>query len=125
MSGRLRQPQWWGMVLSLVLILVGLWGYMAHRQREFRVMATVNQAEVGHQLFHALCATCHGPGGNGAGGAPVLNDGQTLAKYRTTSSLAQFIQTHMPASDPGILTSQQAVDLALWIKALNHALPTS
>lgn len=78
------------------------------------------EAVGGKELFLDLCETCHGPGGNGAGGAPILNDGAVLQTYSSPVSLEQFIQTHMPSSDPGILTEQEATDLTFYIYELNH-----
>lgn len=111
-------------VVGLVVVVLGMGGafYWHERQLAASVRLKSQQAQVGQQLFQSLCITCHGPGGNGSGGAPVLNDGSVLQKYATTSRLSQFIQTHMPASNPGMLTHQQAQDLALYIKKLNHAL---
>lgn len=93
-----------------------------HQQHVAEVAVETQQAVTGKQLFASMCVTCHGPGGNGAGGAPILNDGSVLQKYSTVTSLAAFIQSNMPASDPGILTSQQSTELALYIFHLNHRL---
>lgn len=113
-------------VLTLVLILVGLvagGGFMLWQRSVSAVTyaQAVQQAQIGGQLFQFKCSTCHGVGGNGAGNAPVLNDGAVLKKYSTVSALVSFIKTNMPASDPGSLTLQQATDLALYIRSINRA----
>ncbi|AUW94780.1 c-type cytochrome [Sulfobacillus sp. hq2] len=87
------------------------------------VVMAQQEAQEGQELFASLCQTCHGPGGDGAGGAPVLNDGVTVTKYANTSALAQFIQSRMPATNPGILSPSQARNLAWYIIKLNHRLP--
>jgi len=106
-----------GIIASVIVIGAGAWLYHHHQQwKEDQVMA---QAQTGGLLYGSMCETCHGPAGNGSGGAPVLNNGTVLQEYPTTAALSQFIQTHMPASNPGILTHQQAIDLALWISEQN------
>ncbi len=103
------------------VLVLGAGVLLNHRHQ---VMATTKlertEAAGGKELFLDLCETCHGPGGNGAGGAPTLNDGVVLQTYPTPASLEQFIQTHMPASDPGILTKQETTDLTFYILQLNH-----
>lgn len=113
----------WLVGLGAALVTAG-GGFLIwqHQQHEAEVSVETRQAVTGKQLFAAMCVTCHGPGGNGAGGAPILNDGSVLQKYSTVKSLAAFIQSNMPASDPGILTSQQSTELALYIFHLNHRL---
>lgn len=116
---------WTARALLMGIFAAGLAGW-AYQQYQLKEAATVAaRANAGQVLFSAMCETCHGLGGNGAGGAPSLQNGQVMAQYPTQAALARFIQTHMPASDPGILTNQQAVDLALWIQTLNRVLPTS
>ncbi|MCY0879170.1 MAG: c-type cytochrome [Firmicutes bacterium] len=100
------------------LCLVGAYGWR-REVGQSRAAAWRQEAQVGQQLFSALCETCHGPDGNGAGGAPNLNNGDILQKYPTVSQLTTFIQQRMPASDPGVLTPLQARDLAVWIWSLN------
>lgn len=111
-------------VMGVVLVGAGAAGWMFHRHQAAQAQVAADEAETGRMLFRTLCAACHGPGGDGAGGAPILNDGQTVAKYPTVAALAGFIQTHMPASDPGILTAQESQDLAVWIRHLNHLNPS-
>ncbi|NMP21045.1 c-type cytochrome [Sulfobacillus harzensis] len=94
----------------------GIWANLHHEEVQARQAL---QVEAGQQLFQSLCETCHGPAGDGSGGAPDLTNGEVVSKYPTTQALAHFIQTRMPASDPHSLTARQAQDLALWIDSLS------
>lgn len=109
----------WGYALAVVLAtagftLGGLQGLAARQQ------ALARQQQRGARAFRAMCETCHGPQGNGAGGAPNLNHRGFLQQYTTATALAHFIQQRMPASDPGILTPAQAQDLAQYLRGLNR-----
>jgi cytochrome c len=112
----------------LLLVVMGVGGggayalYQNHQQAVILSQDT-KFAQAGASLFEAECETCHGVGGDGAGGAPVLNNGAVLKTYPTESALAAFIQANMPASDPGSLTPTDAQDLAYYILSLNRALP--
>lgn len=79
----------------------------------------------GRDIFSAQCARCHGPNGEGlrAGpvivGAPLWGDssftiGAGMARVRTA---AAFIRANMPFDTPGVLTDQQAFDVAAYITA--------
>lgn len=73
---------------------------------------------VGQQLFAAECAVCHGPAGDGAGGAPRLDTG--LANFTSEAALAWFIRKNMPATAPDSLSPGQANALAMYLWLLNH-----
>jgi mono/diheme cytochrome c family protein len=112
----------------LLLVLIGLAGggvYALYKSHEQAVVLTqdTRYAQAGAALFEAECETCHGVGGDGAGGAPILNNGAVLKSYPTESALEAFIVANMPASDPGSLTPTDAQDLAYYILSLNRALP--
>jgi mono/diheme cytochrome c family protein len=111
------------LVLSLgVLSGVGTAVLQAH-QRTTALARAFTHAERGGVLFANDCETCHGVGGDGAGGAPALNDGSVLKSYPTLSALQTFIQKNMPASDPGILSNSEARDAAEYVLWLNRRLP--
>ncbi len=109
----------------LGLAAIGCAAYGIYHEAHMQAVAkdSARQASDGQELFAAMCQTCHGRGGDGSGGAPVLNSGATVRDYRDTGALAHFIRTRMPASDPGVLTRPEAWDLALFINKLNHRLP--
>lgn len=80
----------------------------------------LRETNTGETFFSAWCETCHGRNGNGSGGAPPLDDGAVMEQYPSFESLDHYIQTEMPATDPGILTPQEAQDLTHFIISLNH-----
>lgn len=111
------------LVLALgVLSGVGTAALRAH-QRTTALSGALTSADRGGVLFANDCETCHGVGGDGAGGAPALNDGSVLKSYPTLGALQTFIQKNMPASDPGILSKGQARDAAEYVLWLNRRLP--
>ncbi len=73
----------------------------------------------GEVIFHRSCAQCHGEGGLG-NIAPALwgdrsyNIGAGMARVRTAAS---FIRHNMPYDKPGILTDQDAFDVAAFVNA--------
>lgn len=78
----------------------------------------VPDSAAGGQLFAAECARCHGPDGQGTALATPLwgprsyNIGAGMARYRTA---AAFIHANMPYDRAGVLTRQQAIDVASFI----------
>ena len=112
-----------GLVLALgILTGIGTAALRAHEQQATASAARAD-ARVGAVIFATDCETCHGVGGDGAGGAPALNDGKVLKTYPTGPALQAFIRKNMPASDPGILTPGQVRDLADFVLSLNRRLP--
>ncbi len=108
------------MGIAAGLIISGAGAVLAQHHQVTQAAHREVMLETGRDLYRSLCETCHGPAGDGAGGAPNLVDGQVVSQYPTTKALAGFIQKRMPASDPRSLTSIQARQLALWIRHLNH-----
>ena len=72
----------------------------------------------GRAVFAANCVACHGPDGQGTNLAPPLwgpksfNIGAGMARVNTA---ARFIHKLMPRDRPGILTPQQAYDVASFV----------
>jgi thiosulfate dehydrogenase len=72
----------------------------------------------GRTVFATTCIACHGPDGQGTAVAPPLwgpksfNIGAGMARV---NSAARFIHKLMPRDRPGILTPQQAYDVATFI----------
>ena len=72
----------------------------------------------GREVFGANCVACHGQDGQGTVAAPPLwgpksyNIGAGMARVNTA---ARFIHKLMPRDRPGVLTPQQAFDVATYI----------
>jgi thiosulfate dehydrogenase len=72
----------------------------------------------GSSVFQANCIACHGSDGQGTAAAPPLwgpksfNIGAGMARV---NSAARFIHQLMPRDRPGILTPQQAYDVAAYV----------
>ena len=81
----------------------------------------------GEQLFASkTCITCHMPDGKGAGPLPALwgptsySIGASMARHERAAS---FIWHNMPQTQPGLLSPQEAFDLAAFINS--HPRPDS
>ena len=72
----------------------------------------------GAQIFTMRCARCHGVGGDGTVLAPPVwgarsyNIGAGMARVRTAAS---FIKHWMPQDSAGVLTAQEAYDVATFV----------
>jgi thiosulfate dehydrogenase len=72
----------------------------------------------GRVVFASTCVACHGADGHGTAAAPPLwgdksyNIGAGMARM---NSAARFIHKLMPRDRPGILTPQQAFDVATYV----------
>jgi thiosulfate dehydrogenase len=72
----------------------------------------------GREVFATTCTVCHGADGHGTNLAPPLwgpksfNIGAGMARVNTA---AKFIHHLMPRDRPGILTPQQAYDVASYV----------
>ena len=81
----------------------------------------------GEQLYTSkTCVTCHMPDGQGAGPLPALwgpksySIGASMARHERAAS---FIWHNMPQTQPGLLSPQEAFDLAAFINS--HPRPDS
>lgn len=74
----------------------------------------------GEGVFRTRCARCHGPRGEGVGPAGALwgdgsyNIGAGMARLRTA---ANFIKARMPQDSAGVLSDQEAFDVARFINS--------
>lgn len=74
----------------------------------------------GAQVFATRCARCHGANGDGSPAYPPLwgarayNIGAGMARVRTA---AAFVKQWMPQDSAGVLTAQEAFDVARFIDA--------
>lgn len=79
----------------------------------------------GRALYTGICFACHGTDGQGTGdsvpplwGPKSFNIGAGMARLYTAAS---FIRFNMPQNNRGILTNQQAFDVAAFV--LSHSRP--
>ena len=77
---------------------------------------TAEQATRGQGLYDEQCAFCHGEDMSG-GQAPGLAGPDFVAFWDTAplSELVDKIQTSMPQSSPGLLTTQESVDIVAYM----------
>ena len=86
--------------------------------------ALVPDTAAGRAQFATTCAACHGVDGQGTPAGPPLwgsrsfNIGASMARLRTAAS---FIKHNMPNDRPGVLTPQQAFDVAAYVNS--HSRP--
>lgn len=85
-----------------------------------RMPAVAGDSARGADLFRSTCAVCHGADGAGTAVGPPLwgpdsyNIGAGMARVRTAAS---FIKHNMPLDRPGLLSDQQALDVAAYINS--------
>jgi thiosulfate dehydrogenase len=78
----------------------------------------------GKAIYISRCSACHGA--NGAGLAPIIpplwgkDSFNTGAGMNNPSKMAAFVVRNMPKGHPGILTPQQAYDVAAYVHSMPH-----
>ncbi len=75
----------------------------------------------GHGVFVANCARCHGNNGDGMGAFPSLWGAKSFsigASMARQERAASFIRHNMPYDRPGVLTDQQAFDVAAYMVSM-------
>ena len=78
----------------------------------------------GRLVYAETCTRCHGKIGEGTGTVPPLWGGQSFAigaGMARIQTAAAFIRWNMPFDRPGLLTDQQAYDVAAFV--LSHRRP--
>ena len=78
----------------------------------------------GKAIYISRCSACHGA--NGAGLAPIIpplwgrDSYNAGAGMNNPSKMAAFVVRNMPKGHPGILTPQQAYDIAAYVHSMPH-----
>ena len=75
----------------------------------------------GRELYAANCTRCHGDNGAGMGPIPALWGAQSFsigASMARQERAASFIRHNMPFDRPGILSDQEAFDIAAYITSM-------
>lgn len=78
----------------------------------------------GQQIFHRHCAGCHGLDGHGTMVAPPLWGPRSFnfgAGRARVSKAAAFIQANRPFTQPGVLSHEEAYNVAAFMNS--HARP--
>lgn len=125
------------LLAGLVFMVVLIAGFIGYRLREPSLRADAARAQrvdytrIGHQLFEASCAECHGENGSGGGTAPTLDSRQFLS---TTSDpqmhalIAGGVSgTPMPAwglDFGGTLTDEQVQQIVTYLRSLAAHAPS-
>jgi thiosulfate dehydrogenase len=85
-----------------------------------RLPAMKGDTARGRAVFAANCVLCHGTDGHGTAAAPPLWGPKSFnigAGMTRVQSAARFIHEVMPRDRPGVLTPQQAFDVASYISS--------
>ena len=70
----------------------------------------------GSKVYSASCAVCHGSGGTGtSSGLRLAMPSGVVSHFMTEPALEVFIAHNMPANNPGILSTTDAVNVAAYI----------
>jgi cytochrome c len=87
----------------------------------WRGVFTVEQAARGESVYREWCASCHGPGLEGADMTPSLVGGAFTANWNQLSvgDLFERIRTTMPLDRPGAVRGQSNADLIAFILKSN------
>ena len=136
------EPEWlerslnrylaWGLVFMILLLA----GFVAYRVREPSLRRTATRAQtasytaIGHQLFTASCAQCHGKDATG-GSAPTLNSSQFLKTTSDNQIIALVAGgvsgTAMPAWSldyGGTFTDEQVRQVVTYLRSLEPHAPS-
>lgn len=84
--------------------------------------STQTQVDQGLQVFQSTCETCHGANLEGAQGPPLKTDA-FRRDWADFNKLRAFIQKEMPPPNGGILTTEQAVNVAHFLYSRNGVEP--
>jgi mono/diheme cytochrome c family protein len=118
-----------------MIVLLG--GFVTYRLREPGLRRDAKRAQtasyttIGHQLFTADCAQCHGKDGTGGGSAPTLNSRQFL-KSTSDDQIIALVSggvsgTEMPAWSldyGGTFTAEQVRQVVTYLRSLEPHAPS-
>jgi mono/diheme cytochrome c family protein len=137
------EPEWlnrslnrylaWGLVF-MVLLLAGFVTYRVREpglRKDAKRAQTTSYTDIGHQIFAANCAQCHGKDATGGGSAPTLNSSQFL-KSTTDDQIFALVSggvsgTEMPAWSldyGGTFTDEQVRQVVTYLRSLEPTAPS-
>lgn len=114
-----RSPEMRAMVAYMAWLSRGVpTGMKTFGQGIDSVKVASGDAIRGEEVYASQCARCHGADGQGTPGFPPVwgersfTVGAGMARPRTAAS---FIRKNMPFDRPGVLTEQEAMDVAVFL----------
>ena len=137
------EPEWlerslnrylaWGLVFMALLLA----GFVSYRVREPGLRKTAKREQIasytsiGHTLFTASCAQCHGKDATGGGSAPTLNSSEFLKSTSDGQAFALIAGgvsgTEMPAWSldyGGTFTDEQVRQVVTYLRSLEPHAPS-
>lgn len=76
-------------------------------------------AAEGAQVYAIQCASCHGTGGEGFIGPPVIGPDAALGSYVNGRRLLEYMSATMPQSNPGGLSDAQYQQVLAYLLVRN------
>ena len=137
------EPEWlerslnrymaWGLVFMALLLI----GFVTYRVREPGLRRAATRAQttsytaIGHQIFSANCAQCHGVDATGGASAPTLNSKEFL-KNTSDDQIFALVSggvsgTAMPAWSldyGGTFTAEQVRQVITYLRSLESKAPS-
>jgi alcohol dehydrogenase (cytochrome c) len=113
--------------LLTVAAMIVLHSAAAGAQQSKTAPFTAAQAAAGRTTYQSICAACHLPDLKGSNEATPLAGRNFVNAWRerSTEELYTKIHSSMPASNPGSLSEQDAVNLVAYLLTMNGALAGS
>ena len=108
--------------IAIALLIAGMVAVapIAHAADEGHYTAA--QAQAGRTVYATNCALCHGANLQG-GSAPVLVGGKFTKSLQsdpmTAPQLYEFITSHMPGGEPGVLGDAQFLQVFAFVLSMN------
>jgi cytochrome c len=84
---------------------------------------TQAQADNGALVYTQHCMYCHGQLLAGHNGVPPLIGSSFRKQFASAKAIFDFVKVAMPASDPGVLTKQQYLNVTAYILSKNGQAP--
>lgn len=76
-------------------------------------------AQAGQSVFANRCASCHGADGQGGTAPAVIGASAHLGEYNTAQGLLGYVETNMPALNPGSLSHQEYLNIVAYLLIQN------
>lgn len=90
---------------------------------QVRTEFTAAQADSGSRVYMHHCMYCHGQLLGGGHGVPPLVGSSFRKQFNSAKTIYDFASSTMPASNPGVLTKQQYLEVTAYILSKNGQSP--